>query len=122
MEWGIPEASDDLRVPGAPVTEILGVLLDKARVHGRGTVRLRARDLGEAVAFDVTDEGAGDGEAARLFDRHTGAAPGFGIGLSLARDLAVTLGGRLSLTGRRPATFPLLVPVRQEEAGPAGGG
>ncbi|MCX4437681.1 ATP-binding protein [Streptomyces mirabilis] len=106
-----------------PVPEILGVLLDSARVHGRGTVRLTARDLGEAVAFDVTDEGAVDGEAARLFDRgHTGAGPGSGIGLSLARDLAVSLGGRLSVTGRRPATFTLLVPVRQEEAGPAGGG
>ncbi|WP_257016508.1 MULTISPECIES: hypothetical protein [unclassified Streptomyces] len=51
-----------------PVPEILGVLLDSARVHGRGTVRLTARDLGEAVAFDVTDEGAVDGEAARLFE------------------------------------------------------
>jgi signal transduction histidine kinase len=106
-----------------PVPEILGVLLDSARVHGRGTVRLTARDLGEAVAFDVTDEGAVDGEAARLFDRgHTGAGPGSGIGLSLARDLAVSLGGRLSVTGRRPATFTLLAPIRQEEAGPAGGG
>ncbi|MFG2353201.1 histidine kinase dimerization/phospho-acceptor domain-containing protein [Streptomyces sp. NPDC048521] len=123
LECGTLEAPDDIRVPGAPVTEILGVLLDNARVHGRGTVRLTARDLGEAVAFDVTDEGAVHGEAAQLFDRgHTGAAPGSGIGLSLARDLAVSLGGRLSLTGRRPATFNLLVPVRQEEAHPAGGG
>ncbi|MFF1542259.1 histidine kinase dimerization/phospho-acceptor domain-containing protein [Streptomyces sp. NPDC058291] len=123
LECGTLEAADDIRVPGAPVTEILGVLLDNARVHGRGTVRLTARDLGEAVAFDVTDEGAVHGEAAQLFDRgRTGAAPGSGIGLSLARDLAVSLGGRLSLTGRRPATFTLLVPVRQEEAHPAGGG
>ncbi|GAB7102090.1 HAMP domain-containing sensor histidine kinase [Streptomyces phaeofaciens JCM 4814] len=123
LECGTPEASDDIRVPGASVTEILGVLLDNARVHGRGTVRLTARDLGEAVAFDVTDEGAVESEAAQLFDRgHTGSAPGSGIGLSLARDLAVSLGGRLSLTGRRPATFTLLVPVRREEAGPAGGG
>ncbi|MEH0430362.1 HAMP domain-containing sensor histidine kinase [Streptomyces stelliscabiei] len=123
LECGTPEASDDVRVPGAAVTEILGVLLDNARVHGRGTVRLTARDLGEAVAFDVTDEGAVGGEAAQLFNRgHTGAAPGSGIGLSLARDLAVSLGGRLSLTGRRPATFTLLVPVRQEKAHPAGDG
>ncbi|MFI5961252.1 histidine kinase dimerization/phospho-acceptor domain-containing protein [Streptomyces asoensis] len=123
LECGTPETSDDVRVPGAAVTEILGVLLDNARVHGRGTVRLTARDLGEAVAFDVADEGAVGGEAAQLFNRgHTGAAPGSGIGLSLARDLAVSLGGRLSLTGRRPATFTLLVPVRQEEAHPAGDG
>ncbi|MGA5089260.1 MULTISPECIES: HAMP domain-containing sensor histidine kinase [unclassified Streptomyces] len=117
------QVPDDLRVPGASVTEILGVLLDNARVHGRGTVRLTARDLGEAVAFDVTDEGTMDGEASRLFDRgRTDAGEGSGIGLSLARDLAVSLGGRLSLTGRRPAAFTLLVPVRREEPDSEGGG
>ncbi|MGW3287048.1 HAMP domain-containing sensor histidine kinase [Streptomyces sp. NPDC001002] len=123
LECGGLEVPDDVRVPGAPVTEILGVLLDNARVHGHGSVRLTARDLGDAVAFDVTDEGAVDGETDRLFDRGpAGAGPGSGIGLSLARDLAVSLGGRLSLTGRRPAAFTLLVPVRQEEAGSADGG
>jgi signal transduction histidine kinase len=71
----------------------------------------------------VTDEGAVDGEASQLFDRgRTGAGAGSGIGLSLARDLAVSLGGRLSLTGRRPAAFTLLVPVRREEPGSEGGG
>ncbi|MFJ3715379.1 histidine kinase dimerization/phospho-acceptor domain-containing protein [Streptomyces sp. NPDC090057] len=123
LEAGALETGDDVRVLGAPVTEILGVLLENARVHGRGTVRLTARDLGEAVAFDVTDEGAVDGEASRLFDRgRTGAGEGSGIGLSLARDLAVSLGGKLSLTGRRPAAFTLLVPVRREEPGSEGDG
>ncbi|MFI1031477.1 histidine kinase dimerization/phospho-acceptor domain-containing protein [Streptomyces sp. NPDC020951] len=123
LEAGVLEVADDVRVPGGPVTEILGVLLENARVHGRGTVRLAARDLGEAVAFDVVDEGTVEGEAPRLFDRgHTGAGPGSGIGLPLARDLAVSLGGRLSVAGRRPATFTLLVPVRQDEAEAQGGG
>ncbi|MFF8950672.1 histidine kinase dimerization/phospho-acceptor domain-containing protein [Streptomyces sp. NPDC014940] len=123
LEAGPLETGDDVRVLGAPVTEILGVLLENARVHGRGTVRLTARDLGEAVAFDVTDEGAVDGEVSRLFDRgRTGAGEGSGIGLSLARDLAVSLGGRLSLTGRRPAAFTLLIPVRREEPGSEGDG
>ncbi|MGW1268979.1 HAMP domain-containing sensor histidine kinase [Streptomyces sp. NPDC002491] len=123
LECGTPEVPDDICVPGVSVTEILGVLLENARVHGRGTVRLTARDLGEAVAFDVTDEGAVDGEASRLFDRgRTGAGEGSGIGLALARDLAVSLGGRLSLTGRRPAAFTLLVPVRREDPDSEGGG
>ncbi|MFF7050048.1 histidine kinase dimerization/phospho-acceptor domain-containing protein [Streptomyces griseorubiginosus] len=123
LECGTPEVPDDICVPGASVTEILGVLLENARVHGRGTVRLTARDLGEAVAFDVTDEGAVDGEASRLFDRgRTGAQEGSGIGLALARDLAVSLGGRLSLTGRRPVAFTLLVPVRREDPDSEGGG
>ncbi|MFJ4789954.1 histidine kinase dimerization/phospho-acceptor domain-containing protein [Streptomyces sp. NPDC088794] len=123
LECGTLEVAEDICVPGAPVTEILGVLLDNARVHGYGTVRLRARDLGDAVAFDVIDEGAMEGAADQLFDRGpAGEGPGSGIGLFLARDLAVSLGGRLSLTGRRPVVFTLLVPVRQEEAAPEGGG
>jgi signal transduction histidine kinase len=110
--WNIPE---HILVPGGPVAEILGVLLDNARAHGRGTVRVTARDLDSAVAFDVADEGQVDGDAARLFERgHSGGA-GVGIGLALARDLAVALGGRLFLAGADPTTFTLLVPVRPEE-------
>ncbi|MEU8975368.1 HAMP domain-containing sensor histidine kinase [Streptomyces monashensis] len=108
---------DDVPVPGAPVTEILDILLDNARVHGRGTVRLVVRDLEDALAFDITDEGEVRGPAARLFDRgHSGGGPGTGIGLALARDLAIAFGGRLSLTGSVPTTFTLLVPVHSEGA------
>ncbi|MFI0187549.1 sensor histidine kinase [Streptomyces sp. NPDC017086] len=100
-------------VPGGPVAEVLGILLDNARVHGQGTVRVAVRDLDDALAFDVSDEGTVPGDPARLFDRgHTGSRPGTGIGLALARDLAISLGGRLSLTSRAPATFTLLLPVR----------
>ena len=35
-----------------------------------------------------------------------------GIGLAFAHDLAVCLGGRLSLTSRAPTSFTLLLPVR----------
>lgn len=112
----------DVRVPGAPVSEVLGILLDNARVHGRGTVRVTVRDLEDALAFDVSDEGAVAGEPARLFDRgHTGGGPGAGIGLALARDLAVSLGGRISLASARPATFTLLIPVDRDEAQGASG-
>ncbi|MEU7305949.1 HAMP domain-containing sensor histidine kinase [Streptomyces sp. NPDC007206] len=105
------DVSDDIPVSGGPVTEILDIMLDNACVHGRGTVRLTVRDLDDALAFDVTDEGEVRGPAARLFDRGHSDGQGTGIGLALARDLAVSLGGRLSLTGRAPAAFTLLVPV-----------
>ncbi|MEV5595957.1 ATP-binding protein [Streptomyces sp. NPDC052496] len=115
--------SGDVQIPGDPVAEILGVLLDHARVHGRGTVRLTVRDLGDALAFDVTDEGQVAGDPARLFERGRSAGEGSGVGLALARDLATGLGGRLSATHARPATFTLLVPSgvhRAEEPGPSG--
>ncbi|MFD8394323.1 HAMP domain-containing protein [Streptomyces sp. NPDC059680] len=115
LEYVTHDVPDDLPVPGGPVTEILDVLLDNARVHGRGTVRLVVRDLDDALAFDVTDEGEVPGVAAQLFDRgHSGGGPGTGIGLALARDLAFTLGGRISLTSSAPTTFTLLVPVGRD--------
>ncbi|MGW2648363.1 sensor histidine kinase [Streptomyces sp. NPDC001393] len=113
LECGTHDAPADVLVPSGPVSEVLDVLLDNARVHGRGTVRLVVRDLNDALAFDVSDEGAAVGEPAQLFDRgHTGGGHGTGIGLALASELAHSIGGRLSLTGRAPATFTLLVPVR----------
>ncbi|MFD5077758.1 HAMP domain-containing protein [Streptomyces sp. NPDC058371] len=117
LECDTDEAPDDVRVPGGPVAEILGVLLDNARVHGHGTVRVTVRDLDDAVALDIADEGTAARDSARLFERgHTEGGAGTGIGLALARDLAFSLGGRLSLTHRAPTTFTLLLPVR-----PAGG-
>ncbi|MER6438344.1 hypothetical protein ABT275_18550 [Streptomyces sp. NPDC001185] len=60
----------------------------------------------------MSDEGSVGGDRARLFDRgHSGGGAGAGIGLALARDLAVSLGGRLSMTRADPATFMLLLPV-----------
>ncbi|TCR19521.1 signal transduction histidine kinase [Streptomyces sp. BK205] len=116
LECTARDTPTDVRIPGAPVSEVLGILLDNARVHGRGTVRVTVRDLEDALAFDVSDEGAVEGEPARLFDRgHTEGGPGVGIGLALARDLAVSLGGRISLTSARPATFTLLIPVERDE-------
>ncbi|MEU6194816.1 HAMP domain-containing sensor histidine kinase [Streptomyces sp. NPDC047061] len=121
LECAGQDAPADVRVPGAAVSEVLGILLDNARAHGRGTVRVTVRDLEGALAFDVRDEGAVPGEPARLFDRgRSGDGQGTGIGLALARDLAVSLGGRLSLTGRHPATFTLLLPVAQDENQEAG--
>jgi signal transduction histidine kinase len=122
LECTARDTPTDALVPGAPVSEVLGILLDNARVHGRGTVRVTVRDLEDAIAFDVSDEGAVAGEPARLFDRgHTGDGQGVGIGLALARDLAVSLGGRISLASASPATFTLLIPVDQDEAREASG-
>ena len=116
LECGTREMPADVRVPGGPVSEILGVLLDNARTHGRGTTRVAVRDLDDALAFDVSDEGTLQGESMQLFDRgETGDGRGTGIGLALARDLAVSIGGRLFLTSDTPATFTLLVPVRRDK-------
>ncbi|GLY34014.1 two-component sensor histidine kinase [Amycolatopsis sp. NBRC 101858] len=97
------------RVAVAAVRQVLGVLLDNAATHGRGTVTLLARDAGDALAIDVADEGPDLGET----DPFATAAAGHGIGLRLARSLAEAEGGRLRLSRPDPPTFTLLLPAAE---------
>ena len=96
---------------GPAVRQVLAVLLDNAAAHGDGAVTVTARDAGEVLAIDVSDEGPGVVvPEAELFVRGAGTAGGHGIGLALARRLAEAEGGRLRLTSAHPATFTLLLP------------
>lgn len=95
------------RAAAAAVRQVLGVLLDNAVTHGRGTVTVLARDAGDALAIDVADEGPDLGET----DPFACAPSGHGIGLRLARSLAEAEGGRLRLHLPSPPTFTLLLPA-----------
>jgi signal transduction histidine kinase len=105
-----PAATGRPRAAEAAVRQIVGVLLDNAVVHGRGTVTIATRDSADAFAVDVTDEGHGPAEGPDLFTRGHSGAGGSGIGLALARDLAEAEGGRLWLSRPDPTTFTLLLP------------
>ncbi|MGW4758260.1 sensor histidine kinase [Streptomyces chartreusis] len=110
------DAPADAHVPAGPVAEILDVLLDNASRHGTGTVEIQVRDFDQAVALDVRDEGHLTADA-DIFERgHSRAGTGAGIGLSIARDLATAIGGRLTLATEEPTTFTLLIPVRSASA------
>lgn len=95
---------------GAAVRQVLAVLLDNALLHGTGTVEMTARDAGDAVGIEVSDEGAGitlsDSE---LFTRRSPTATGHGLGLALARRLAEAEGGHLRLARPAPPQFALLL-------------
>ncbi|KDN16471.1 sensor histidine kinase [Amycolatopsis rifamycinica] len=93
----------------AAVRQVLGVLLDNAVTHGRGTVTVLARDAGDTLAIDVADEGPDLGET----DPFATAPTGHGIGLPLARSLAEAEGGRLRLSRPDPPTFTLLLPAAE---------
>ncbi|HEX2074281.1 MAG TPA: HAMP domain-containing sensor histidine kinase, partial [Geodermatophilus sp.] len=121
VEDGVPDA----RASSAAVRQVLGVLVDNATTHGRGTVTIAVREAPGAVAVDVSDEGPGvqDPEGV-LFSRQADRRDGHGIGLALARRLAEAEQGRLTLTRVAPPIFTLLLPVasdgaREDDAVPA---
>ncbi|MFG2562412.1 sensor histidine kinase [Streptomyces sp. NPDC048496] len=100
-------------VPGRPLAQILDILLDNARGHGNGhgSVEVSARDLADAVALDVRDEGAIRTDPTALFARGHTTGTGAGIGLAPAREIAEAAGGRLVLANHEPTTFTLLIPL-----------
>jgi signal transduction histidine kinase len=105
------------RVSTAAVRQVLAVLVDNAMTHGSGTVRVSLREVADAVAIDVADEGPGVLEPASvLFTRRADERTGHGVGLPLARRLVEAEHGRLELAQASPPVFTLLLP-----AAPAGG-
>lgn len=102
----------------APVLrQILTVLVDNALRHGRGAVSVAVREVGDAVAVDLSDEGPGFSPDADPFQEPAPSADGHGIGLPLARRLAEGEGGRLRLARPAPPTFTLLLPTRDFAVG-----
>jgi signal transduction histidine kinase len=112
------------------VNQIVGVLLDNAARHARGSkdpaVLLRLTSDNGKLRLDVTDTGPGveraDARAIfKPFRRGRGAyraaQRGIGLGLALARSWAALLGGRLDLVSRHDpeyggAHFRLTIPTR----------
>ncbi|MFD3401419.1 histidine kinase dimerization/phospho-acceptor domain-containing protein [Kribbella sp. NPDC058693] len=99
-------------LPLANCRQILDVLLDNARTHGRGTVRVTAHDVLDTTAIDVEDEGTMPADPADIFARGTRGPTdrGAGIGLALARNLAEACGSRLVLASSSPTAFRVLIP------------
>jgi signal transduction histidine kinase len=91
------------------VGQVLDVLLENALRHGGGTIRVGLASEPGWSAVVVADEGGGVAAAdrARIFDRGASGGDGTGLGLHLARALAVADGGTLRLTGEGAARFEL---------------
>ncbi|WP_457627602.1 sensor histidine kinase [Oceanithermus sp.] len=91
----------------------LGNLVDNALKHSEGEVEVRlSEEDGEAV-FEVRDYGDGvdDAQLARLADpfvRFNAKVEGTGLGLSLARQAAQAMRGRLEFEHGRPGLRALL--------------
>lgn len=106
------------------VGRVLTNLLDNAARHARSAVTLTVSREGEWVVAAVADDGAGVAEAdrERIFERFVRLDEarsrddgGAGLGLAIARDVAVRHGGTLTV-GRAPAggaLFELRLPQAQ---------
>jgi len=100
-------------------------LLDNAIKHGRhgGRVEAAAFPDGEAVCLSVSDDGPGIGrrerkDLFRRFVRGKTEAPGTGLGLHFAEQVALAHGGRVDLASEegRGCVFTLRLPARPPAA------
>ncbi|MFB8756329.1 sensor histidine kinase [Streptomyces nigra] len=110
---GVTVTADAVPVAGsrAQVGRVLTNLLDNALRHARSAVTVGVRAEGEWAVVSVADDGDGVPEAdrERIFERFVRLDEarsrddgGAGLGLAIARDVAVRHGGTLTV-GRAPA-------------------
>jgi len=110
IESAGPRGLRAMSSPGG-LAQVLATLLENALLHGDGTVTVRTRAKSGSVVLEVTDEGPGVpiALAGQLFERAVSGRRGTGLGLSVARALAESDGGRLELVQRRPPVFALFL-------------
>ena len=101
-----------LKVRATPdaLAQIFSTLVENSLAHGQGTVTITCRRSGPSVVVEVSDEGPGipASLAPHIFERRVSSS-GSGLGLTLARDLAGALGGRLELIRPQGAVFALFL-------------
>lgn len=111
---GLPPVAADPR----RLRQVLANLVSNAVKHASSEVRVTLGGAGGRIRVCVTDDGPGVPPDARErifepFERLPGAPPGTGLGLYLARGLAVAMGAELALVASPGpgATFTLDLPV-----------
>ncbi|MEU0036109.1 HAMP domain-containing sensor histidine kinase [Streptomyces sp. NPDC006333] len=103
------------------LARLLGNLLDNARRHARGRVAVTLRTEGTWAVLEVADDGAGvpAADRERIFERFVRLDEarsrddgGAGLGLAIARDVALRHGGTLTVGEARGggALFTLRLP------------
>jgi signal transduction histidine kinase len=104
------------------LARVVGNLLDNAQRHARSRVDVAVRAEGPWAVVEVADDGAGvpEAERERIFERFVRLDQararddgGAGLGLAIARDVAVRHGGALTVRSSPAggALFELRLPV-----------
>ncbi|MCZ4506817.1 HAMP domain-containing sensor histidine kinase [Streptomyces sp. ActVer] len=123
VEVSVDAESAEVAGSRGQLARVLGNLLDNAQRHTRTSGAVTVRRAGEWAVVGVADDGAGvpAAERERVFERfvrldeaRTRDDGGAGLGLAIARDVAVRHGGSLTVqdapTGG--ALFELRLPLR----------
>ncbi|MGW2224545.1 ATP-binding protein [Streptomyces formicae] len=109
------------------LARVLGNLLNNAQRHARSRVAVTTRTDGAWAVLEVADDGSGvpEGERERIFERFVRLDDarsrddgGAGLGLAIARDVAVRHGGTLVVREAPSggALFELRLPIPQSSA------
>lgn len=123
MEVNLSVPPDPVRVSveGELLTRIVQPLIDNACRYGRSAVNVRVTRTGSVATVEITDDGSGVGEDEQELIFGPGvqgsaashASGGAGLGLALARRLARSAGGEITVN---PSTiggrFSFSVPLR----------
>jgi two-component system OmpR family sensor kinase len=99
------------------VDRIIGPVLDNALRHGREHIKVTARIDRSSVVVEVSDDGpgieVGDQEAIFTAGIRADTSDGAGLGLALARRVAATARGSVTVTSlSSPTTFEIRLPAR----------
>lgn len=118
-----PSASAPIAIDKLRLERIVGNLLDNAKNHASGPLRITIDREGAEVTLAVEDAGPGvaDDEKARIFERFArGSAArhrvGTGLGLALVAEHAAALGGRAWVEDRPGGGARFAVSFRGEAA------
>lgn len=103
------------------IKQILDNIISNAlKYTDEGSIAISARMQGGRLQVDIADTGRGmtPEETRRIFNAFTrlpGAqgTEGVGLGLSIARELATLLGGRITLESAKGTTFHVSLPVEK---------
>jgi signal transduction histidine kinase len=126
----VPQQPVLARADASRVEQILLILLDNAQRHAGGNIRVVVSSEADTVVVDVVDDGQGipPEDQETIFDRFyrrdaSRSRPGAGLGLAIARGLAVAQNGELTLESEVGvgSTFSLRLPLDPETRGPSTG-
>ncbi|GHE43041.1 sensor histidine kinase [Streptomyces capitiformicae] len=119
------ESVDSMEVRGSrgQIARVLANLLDNAQRHARDRVAVSLRTDGDWTVLQVADDGSGvpEPDRARIFERFVRLDEsrardegGAGLGLAIARDIAIRHGGTLTVTDAPSggALFELRLPQK----------